>query len=432
MSIDLPAPESITAPAGESLSSAQVDQVLNQWLTGTDLKDKRILVIVPDATRTAPIGTVFKSLHQRITGQASCVHVIVALGTHPPMSHEAICERLEITPADLDRDYPGVELFNHAWDQDSALKTIGTLSKEEVNKLSDGRFSIDVDVRVNRMIDDYDDLIIIGPVFPHEVVGFSGGNKYFFPGISGPEVLNFFHWLGAVVTTPMVIGNKWTPVRKVVDRVAAMIPNRKHCLAPVVDAGRFAGFFAGTPEGAWDKASDLSAELNIEYRDKPFQTVLSCAPPMYDEVWVAAKCMYKLEPVVADGGELIIYAPHLSEISVTHGEWIRKVGYHCCDYIVQQWDRFKDFPWGILAHSAHVAGLGTYEDGVEKLRITVTLASQIPEEDCRALNLNYRDPNTINPADYANREDEGILLVPKAGERLFHLREKPVWAGGTE
>lgn len=431
MSIDLPVPESITAPADESLSAVQVDEVMDRWLAGTDLTGKRVLVIVPDATRTAPVGTVFKSLYHRISGQAACVHVIVALGTHAPMSHEGICERLEIAPGDLKTDYPGVKLFNHAWDQDSALKTIGTLSEDEVAKLSGGRFSIEVEVRVNRMIDDYDDLIIIGPVFPHEVVGFSGGNKYFFPGISGPEVLNFFHWLGAVVTTPMVIGNKWTAVRKVIDHVATMIPNRKHCLAPVVDGGRFAGFFAGTPEGAWDKASDLSAELNIEYRDKPFQTVLSCAPPMYDEVWVAAKCMYKLEPVVADGGELIIYAPHLSEISVTHDKWIREVGYHCCDYIVKQWDRFKDVPWGILAHSAHVAGLGTYEDGVEKLRITVTLASQIPEDECRALNLNYRDPATINPEDYANREDEGILLVPKAGERLFHLRQKPAWAGGS-
>ena len=431
MPSDLPVPEFIIAPAGKDISSAQVDGVITRWLTSTELTGKRVLVIVPDATRTAPVGTVFKSLHRHIAEQAACVHVIVALGTHPPMSPEAICERLEITPAELATDYPGVELFNHHWDQDAALKTIGTLSREEVERLSEGRFSMEVEVRINRMIDDYDDLIIIGPVFPHEVVGFSGGNKYFFPGISGPEVLNFFHWLGAVVTTPMVIGNKWTPVRKVVDRVAAMIPNRKHCLAPVVDGGRFAGFFAGTPEGAWDKASDLSAQLNIEYRDKPFHTVLSCAPPMYDEIWVAAKCMYKLEPVVADGGELIIFAPHLHEVSITHGEWIEKIGYHCRDYILKHWDMFKDFPWGILAHSSHVSGLGTYEDGVEKSRIKVTLASQLSEETCRKLNLHYRDPDSINPDDYANREDEGILLVRKAGERLFHLRQKPAWAGGA-
>jgi nickel-dependent lactate racemase len=149
---------------------------------------------------------------------------------------------------------------------------------------------------------------------------------------------------------------------------------------------------------------------------------------MYDEIWVAGKCMYKLEPVVADGGELIIYAPHIHEISLTHGESIRSVGYHCRDYFLKQWDKFKHLPWTTMAHSTHVRGIGTYENGVEKCRIQVTLATSIPEEVCREINLGYRDPATIDPADYANREDEGVLLVPKAGEMLFHLKQRPAWA----
>ena len=135
--------------------------------------------------------------------------------------------------------------------------------------------------------------------------------------------------------------------------------------------------------------------------------------------------MYKLEPVVADGGELIIYAPHIHEISVVHGRLIREIGYHCRDYFLKQWDRFKDHPWGILAHSTHVRGVGTYEDGVEKCRVQVTLATSIPESICHEINLGYRDPASINPADFANREDEGILYVPKAGEMLYRLAEKP-------
>jgi nickel-dependent lactate racemase len=196
----------------------------------------------------------------------------------------------------------------------------------------------------------------------------------------------------------------------------------------VVDHAQLAGLFIGTPEGAWDQASELSKRLHITYKDHPFHTVLSCAPKMYDEIWVGAKCMYKLEPVVADGGEVIIYAPHIHEISLTHGDHIRRVGYHCVDYFRKQWDKFKDVPWGTLAHSTHVAGIGTYEDGVEKLRIKVTLATGIPESVCREVSLGYRDPATINPADYANREDEGILYVPKAGEMLYHLKQRPAWA----
>jgi hypothetical protein len=140
--------------------------------------------------------------------------------------------------------------------------------------------------------------------------------------------------------------------------------------------------------------------------------------------------MYKLEPVVADGGELIIYAPHLKEVSEVHGALIREIGYHCRDYFLKQWDQFKHYPWGTLAHSTHVHGIGTYENGVETPRVRVTLATQISPEECRQINLGYRDPATIRVEDYENREEEGILYVPKAGEKLYHLKHKPVWAGG--
>ena len=151
---------------------------------------------------------------------------------------------------------------------------------------------------------------------------------------------------------------------------------------------------------------------------------------MYDELWTGGKCMYKLEPVLADGGELIIYAPHISEICVTHGKVLLEVGYHCRDYFLKQWDRFQRYPWGVLAHSTHVYGIGTYADGVEKPRARVTLATGIPAETCRRINLGFRDPATVRPDEFANREDEGLLLVPKAGEMLFQLAHPPKWAGG--
>jgi lactate racemase len=263
----------------------------------------------------------------------------------------------------------------------------------------------------------------LGPVFPHEVVGFSGGNKYLFPGISGPEILNFFHWLGAVITTVGVIGHADTPVRRVVDRAGAMVPRIRRCFAMVVRDGGLAGLFFGTPEVAWQRAVNLSRDHHIIWKNRTFHTILSCAPPMYDELWVGAKCMYKLEPVLAEGGELIIYAPHMKEISVIHGKLIREIGYHCRDYFLGQWDRFKHFPWGVLAHSTHVFGLGTWKDGVEQGRARVTLATGIPERVCREVNLGYRDPASLNPQDFANRESEGVLLVPKAGETLYRLRD---------
>jgi len=297
--------------------------------------------------------------------------IIVALGTHSPMSEEAICKRLEISLQERREKYGKVKFINHEWNNPEALKTVGTISAEEIEALTNGLFSMDVPVEVNKVLFDYDKVIIIGPVFPHEVVGFSGGNKYLFPGVGGPRILNFFHWLGAVITNPVIIGRKWTPVRRVVDKAGAMVNVPKFCFSLVVDGAELAGIFAGSPEAAWNCASDLSRKLHVVYNDRPYSLILSCAPKMYDELWTGGKCMYKLEPVLADDGELIIYAPHISHISETHGRIIEEIGYHCRDYFLKQWDKFKDYPWGVLAHSTHVRGIGRFENGVEKCKETV-------------------------------------------------------------
>lgn len=418
------------AATGETLTAMDIAEVVAGACPAKDYRDKRVLLIVPDGTRTAPVDFIFQALFAHIGEVTECFDVLVALGTHQPMSEAAICGRLGITETERAQEYGHVRFFNHAWNDPRALTKIGTIAADEIQQLSDGHFAMEVPVEVNRLLFNYDQVIIVGPVFPHEVVGFSGGNKYLFPGVAGPDVLNFFHWLGAVVTNPRIIGNKWTPVRKVVDRAGALVRVPKLCFCLVVDGSALAGLFVGSPEEAWDGASDLSRQLHITYKDHPFHTILSCAPTMYDELWTGGKCMYKLEPVLADGGELIIYAPHISEVCLAHGRVLHEIGYHCRDYFLKQWDRFQRYPWGVLAHSTHVYGIGTYEQGVEKPRARVTLATAIPEATCRRINLGYRDPATIHPQAYQGREAEGVLLVPKAGEMLFQLTRPPAWAGG--
>lgn len=405
-----------------TLSTEQVRDVVARGLAGLGLTGKKVLLIIPDATRTAPVGLLFAAIHEQLADRVTCLDVMVALGTHAPMSDEAINQRLEITAEQRASQYRQVRMMNHAWNHPEALATLGTIDADSIAELSGGLFSMPVEVTINKAIFDYDQILLLGPVFPHEVVGFSGGNKYLFPGIGGAALLNFFHWLAAVISNPRIIGTKDTPVRRVVDRAASLVPVPRYAFCMVVHQGGLAGLYAGTAEAAWSQAADLSARLHIFYKDHPFHTVLSCAPAMYDEVWVGGKCMYKLEPVVADGGELIIYAPHIAEISRTHGAGIARIGYHVRDYFLAQWDKFKHEPWGILAHSTHVRGIGTYENGVEKPRIQVTLATKIPETVCRSINLGYRDPASIRMEDYANRESEGILLVPRAGEMLYRLR----------
>ncbi|RMH64496.1 MAG: DUF2088 domain-containing protein [Bacteroidetes bacterium] len=405
------------------MSEEEARAILAEALRTHPLDGKRLLIIIPDSTRTAPIPLMFRLFHELLADRVAALDYLVALGTHKPMSEDALNRLVGVTPEERRTTYAGVHVFNHRWDLPGTLIHIGTIPADEIGALTGGLLRQAVDVTINRMIYDYDQVLICGPVFPHEVVGFSGGNKYFFPGISGPEVIDFTHWVGAVITSYEVIGSGYTPVRAVIDRAAQEVKVPKLCCCMVVKGeNNLAGLYVGSPEEAWEAASALSSRLHIVWLYRPVRRVLSVMPTMYDDIWTAAKGMYKLEPAVADGGEVIIYAPHIDELSYSHGEHIEAVGYHVRDYFLKQWDRFKDYPWGVLAHSTHLRGIGTYENGVERPRIQVTLATRIPRERCEKVNLGYCDPDTIDLDDWRGREDEGILLVPKAGEMLYRVK----------
>jgi nickel-dependent lactate racemase len=407
------------------LSEPQVFDICSEAFSRVDLTGKKILGIIPDHSRTGPIDMMFRTLYRLLAQRAASLDFLVALGTHPPMSDAQINQRVGITQDERRSKYPRARFFNHSWKDPRQLTRLGAIAAEEIGRISGGLMCETVDVTINKMVLDYDLLVIVGPTFPHEVVGFSGGNKYLFPGIAGQEIIDLFHWLGALITSPVIIGTKQTPVRQVVDQAAALVPVERVCLSMVVKGTGLAGLYAGAPEEAFSAAADLSDKLHIVYKERPFSRVLSCAPTMYDDLWTGAKCMYKLEPVVADGGDLIIFAPHITEVSVTHGETISKIGYHTRDYFLKQMDRFKDVPGGVRAHSTHLKGVGTFEQGVERPRVSVALATGIPESVCRQVNLGYCDPSSIKIDEWKGREEEGILYVAKAGEMLYRLKNDP-------
>lgn len=406
------------------LDETQIRETLAAALGHADLSGKRVLVIGPDGTRSGPIGLFVRAFCDLLLPQTTALDFLIALGTHPPMEEESIRQRWQLTPAEWEHYTARVHVFNHEWWKPQTFYTPGIISADEIAALSGGLLHQDVPVRLNRKVLEYDQVIICGPVFPHEVVGFSGGSKYFFPGISGPEVINVTHWLGALLTSFKIIGTKDTAVRAVIERAASLVqvPVLACCL--VVKGEGVAGLYIGSRQEAWAHAADHSARVHVTYLDRPVQRVLSIMPTMYDDIWTAAKGMYKAEPVVADGGEVIIYAPHITEFSYTHGKIIEEIGYHVRDYFVKQWDRFKHYPWGVLAHSTHLRGMGEYDaaSAVESPRIQVTLATGIPAERCARVNLGYLDPCTIQPEEWLARADPDTLVIPKAGEQLYRLR----------
>jgi len=409
---------------GEPFSREELAGIVREILTKVkDFSGKKVLVVIPDTTRSGPTALLFKYISEVLSPSVQKLDFLIALGTHPPMPEERVNRYLEITDNDRKTLYKDIFIFQHQWDNPENLTCIGTISAEKMKEISGGLLSEDIPVSINKKVLEYDELLLAGPVFPHEVVGFSGGYKYLFPGISGPDFLHKFHWLGALITNPKINGTKDTPVRRALNEAASFLKVPITLLCYVVKEGEVYGFYGGDVE-AWSKAADLSSKLNIRYVEKPYKTVLSIAPPMYEDIWTAGKCMYKLEPVVADGGTLIIYAPHVKEVSHTHGKDIKKVGYHTRDYFLKQMERFKDVPGCILAHSTHVKGIGTFIDGIEKPRIEVVLATGIPEDVCKKINLGYVDYRALNINSYKRKKD--TLVVEKAGEVLYRLKDGTV------
>lgn len=407
-----------------TITESDARQLIAQTFDSLALDRKRVLVIIPDGTRTAPIPLMFKLLYEQIGKRVAQLDFLIALGTHQPMSDDAISRLVGVSAFDRAQKYPNVRVFNHAWDQPSALTAVGTITRQELDALTGGLLAQDVPVRLNQMVFDYDHIVLCGPVFPHEVVGFSGGAKYLFPGIAGAEIIDFTHWLAALTTNRNTIGVKETAVRRVIHRAAEFVQKPITCLSMVMHGQACHGLYSGSYLEAWSAAADLSAQLNIIWVNQPFKRVLSMPSEMYDELWTAGKAMYKTEPAIADGGEVIIYAPNLKEISVTHGKLIEQVGYHVLEYFTKQPERFKDVPGTIKAHSTHVKGSGSFDPktGIEIPRIKVTLATSIPEEVCKRINQGYADYRDINPTEWAGRESEGMLVVHHAGEMLYRVK----------
>ena len=408
-----------------SLTENEVRDVLANAFAGVRIGGRRVLVLIPDDTRHAPIPMLFRLLNDIVGKQAARLDFLIALGTHPPMAPAAVDRLVGIPESERARRFLKVSVLSHCWDQPDSLTRIGVIQGPELEELTGGLLREPIPLEVNRLLVEYDQLVICGPVFPHEVAGFSGGAKYIFPGVAGPDVISATHWLGALASSMKTIGVKDTAVRRVIHRAAELVPTPILCIALAVRGDALHAVYAGGYVEAWDKAADVSAQLEITYVPHGFQRVLSMPSDIYHDLWTAAKAMYKTEPAIADDGEVVIYAPALTEISYTHGPLIDEIGYHVLEYFTKQPERFASVPGVIKAHSTHVKGWGSYNarTGSERPRIQVTLATGIPQERCERVNLGYLDPKSIDLSDWTEREAEGVAVIRNAGEILYRAKD---------
>jgi nickel-dependent lactate racemase len=386
-------------------------------------RDERVLAIIPDKTRDDNTHELFPIANEFLTKRGvAAFDVLVAQGTHPPMS---VAQKLAKIG---DTDFRGC-LFDHRWDEPDELITLGELSADQVRELTGGLVEQAVPVTINKLLAPgvYDTVLVFGATVPHEVAGFAGGAKYFFPGVAGPELTHTTHWLGALAGIENIIGQVDTPTRRLIEAAADLIPARIISLNTVVSRndGKLVtyGLFAGDIKAAFRRAAEVSRQVHIRYTGRKYKRVVALLDPHYDELWVGGKASYKLGAIIEEGGELIIYAPQLAKLSETHGALIEKYGYAPLESVRDMLGVSQELRENlcIAAHLAHVAYAGRLdEQGRVVPRYRITMATGLDEETCRRVNLGYRDYRTL---DYeAMRSDPDTLVVSDAGRDLYQVQ----------
>ncbi len=413
----------------DALSNLELQEIVAEALQDV-APGERVLAIIPDKTRDDNTDLLFpmaaRFLARRNVAQFDA---LVAQGTHPPMSEAQKRLKIGAGVAEL----PGLgRIFDHQWDRSDQLVTLGELSAVQVNKLTDGLINESVPIRLNALLTPgvYDTVLVFGATMPHEVAGFAGGAKYFFPGVAGPELTHMTHWLGALATIEEVIGRVETPTRRMIEAAAAFVPANVISFTSVStrnsDGLQTHALFAGELNESLRRAAAVSAQVHIKYTGRKYSRVVALLDEHYDELWVGGKASYKLGSIIEDGGELIIYAPHLNTLSTTHGKLIEKYGYAPLE-TVREMVAFSDELRAnlcVAAHLAHVSyGSFRNAEGVITPRYRITLASGVSEETCQRVNLDFLDYRTFRRENYETAPN--TLVVENAGRDLYLVEPTP-------
>jgi nickel-dependent lactate racemase len=406
------------------LSSSTLAAIVEQALESIK-PGERVLAIVPDKTRDDNTDLLFPFAAEVLTGRSVArFDALIAQGTHPPMTEDQKVLKLGI--GNESAGYFSGEVFDHRWDRPEELITLGELSAERVNNLTGGLVSDRVPVSLNKLLAPgvYDTVLVFGATVPHEVAGFAGGAKYFFPGVAGPELTHTTHWLGALAGIENVIGHVETPTRHLIEAAADLVPAQVISLNTVVtrrDDGLVThALFAGEIREAFRRAAEVSGRVHIRYTGRKFKRVVALLDEHYDELWVGGKASYKLGGIIEDGGELIIFAPHLTGLSQTHGKLIEKYGYAPLESVRDMLGASEELRQNlcIAAHLAHVAYAGRIDEhGQMVSRYRITMASGIDEATCKRVKLGFLDYRTFDIESFA--EDPDTLVVKDAGRDLY-------------
>lgn len=407
------------------LSADDLAIIVNESLDAVS-NNSRVLAVIPDKTRDDNTHILFPAAAASLLQKGvSKIDVLVAQGTHSPMSD---AEKLSKIGADHDAIPNLGDIYDHHWDDPDELVTIGELSADEVDHITGGLLTEAIPLRINRLVGDgnYHVILVFGATMPHEVAGYAGGSKYFFPGVAGPDLTHMTHWLAAMASVENIIGRVETPTRHLIEAAADHIKTPVISFTSVIsrtenDRLRTHALFAGDARLALRKAAEISRSVHIKYSGRKYRRVIALLDEHYTDLWVGGKASYRLGGVIEDGGELIIYAPQLTSISRTHGkDIVRFGGYAPLEKVKELVASSTDLRQNlcVAAHLSQVAYAGRQaENGDLIMRYKISLASQLDAETCRSVNLAYLNVNDFRLTAYQN--DPGTLVVHRAGRELY-------------
>jgi nickel-dependent lactate racemase len=375
---------------------------------------KKILALPPDFTRFHSFAGVLTEMSWEYY-KDKLTDILPALGTHVPMSDEQLARMFGKVPHNLFRP--------HDWRND--IVTLGEVPAEFVKQVSEGRVSYPWPAQVNKLLVNggFDLILSIGQVVPHEVIGMANYNKNIFVGTGGVEGINKSHFLGAAYGMERIMGRADNPVRRVLnyasDNFAKHLPIiyvQTVVRKDVNNKLQVCGLYIGDDMECFNKAAELSLQVNFEMLDKPLKKVVVYLDPSeFKSTWLGNKSIYRTRMAIADGGELIVLAPGLKEFGEDKqiDVLIRKYGYVNTPKILELTDKNDDLKNNLSA-AAHLI------HGSTEGRFKVTYCpGNLTEQEIRSVNFNYAPLETMIKKYNPDTLKDGFNHVD--GEEIFYI-----------
>lgn len=413
---------------GKSLSPSEIARALRDWVDALSPMPGRVLLIPPDYTRYHSSAGMIAEMLFELMGDRAHVDIMPALGTHDPIT--------EAQRVSMFGDIPADRFLVHDWRNDTVQ--VGEVPSEYVSEVSGGIVDFPISVELNRRIvaHDYDLIVSIGQVVPHEVVGMANYTKNIAVGCGGKEFIDKSHFLGAAYGMERMMGRTDTPVRRVLDYVEkhflASVPLSYILTVTTSERGetKVHGLFAGYGRELFEDAAELGRRHNLTLLDKPLKKVVAYLDPdEFKSTWLGNKAIYRTRMAMDDGGELVIIAPGLRQFGEDpdFDRLIRKYGYVGSRRVVETVKREQDLGnnLAVAAHLIHGSAEGRFR--------IVYAPGNLTREDMEGVNYEYMPlsealetyrPDMLRDGFNTTSGGDGVFYVSNPALGLWALKER--------